>query len=71
MTPFFSIRINRKRVAGNHFAVEQLHGERVLDEPLDRALQRPRPELRIVALAEEKVVSFIRQGESRFCVPRA
>ncbi len=57
------IRIDRERVAGNHFAVEQLHGERVLDEPLDGALQRPRSELRIVALAEEQFVSFLRQRD--------
>ena len=63
IAPFFISASIVSDVAGNHFAVEQLHGQRVLDEPLDGALQRPRPELRIVAFAEEQFVSFLRQRD--------
>src|SRR5208282_2855819 len=50
----------------HNFAVEQLHGERILNEPLDSALQRARPELRIVPFAEEQLVGFLRQGDLDF-----
>ncbi len=65
------IRIDRQSLTRNHFAVEQLHGERVLDEPLDGALQRPRPELRIVPLAEEQFVRFLRQRDLDLALGRA
>src|SRR5581483_4768718 len=48
-------------ITGQDVAVEYFHGQRVLNEPLDGALQGPRPELRIVAFAEEQFARPVRQ----------
>ena len=40
-------------------SLEQLERERVLDEPLDRALQRPRPERGIPALLGEELLRLV------------
>ena len=37
------IRIDGEQIAGGNFAVEQLHGQGALNEPLDGALERTRP----------------------------
>ena len=47
------VRVDGERIAGGDFAVEQFHGQRVLDEPLDGALEEPRPEMPSTCLQEE------------------
>jgi phage portal protein BeeE len=56
---FLCISVYSEGVAGVDFAVEQLHGERVLDEPLDGALQRPRPEPGTVAFLENQIMRLL------------
>ena len=45
----FRIRIDPDRVTVQHFAVQNLHGQWVLHQPLNRALQRTRTVVRVVA----------------------
>src|SRR5579863_5133024 len=58
------IRIHAQCIAWLHFAVQKLQRQRVLDQPLNRTLHRPRAVRRIVAFAEEQ--SFRRRSEVQF-----
>src|SRR5581483_11063494 len=48
-------------ITGQDLAVEYFHGERILDQALDGALQGPCPKLRVVAFAEEQLARPVRQ----------
>ena len=58
-----ALRVHRDGVAVGDLALEQLQRERVLDQPLDRALERPRAERRVVAFASEKRPGRVRDLE--------
>src|SRR5262249_6023490 len=49
-----AVRVDRDAVAVVHLALERLERERLLPQPLDRPLERPRTERRVVALASEE-----------------
>src|SRR5919198_5950672 len=48
-----TVRVDGHGVALAELVLEQLQGERILDQPLDRSLQRARAERGIVPLAGE------------------
>src|SRR5215510_9021566 len=55
-----AVRVDRDAVAVVHLALEQLERERILHQPLDGSLERPRAERRIVALAPEEAPGRVR-----------
>src|SRR5690348_9215449 len=54
-------------LAGAKLALQQTHGERILNAPLQRALERPRAEVRIVAFLRQRVARRI--GEMDLDLP--
>src|SRR5271166_6256998 len=57
------LHIHSDRVAVQHLAVEDLHGQRVLHQPLNRPLERTRTVVRVVALGEDQLLRLRRQLE--------
>src|SRR5271170_1275587 len=50
----FRVHIHVHIIAGMHFAIENLHRQRILYQSLDRPLHRPRPVRRVVAFGKEQ-----------------
>src|SRR6266508_5435401 len=48
--------VGNDRVAFGEFAIEQAQGQRVLDHPLDGALERPRAVDGVIALARQQLL---------------
>src|SRR5207253_2186483 len=67
---FLHIRIHDDGIAGKNLTVEELHRQRVLDEPLEGALQGPRAELRVVAFAGHKFPRLVRQLDLNLPLPK-
>src|SRR5437773_10024820 len=57
------LRVDENRVAGGEVTLEQPQGERVFEQPLDRALERPRAEGRIPARFGERLLGSVGQLE--------
>src|SRR6516165_3556503 len=53
-------------IAGQYLALENAQRQRILDQPLNGATQRPRAEGRIVAFLEQQFVGFGRQLQCDF-----
>ena len=64
----FLVGVDDDVVAVQHFAVENLHGQRILHQLLDRALQRARAEIRIVAFGEEQLFRGVGELERNLAV---
>src|SRR5947207_9857473 len=67
---FHQIRVHDDGIAGKNLSVEELHRQRVLDEPLEGALQGPRAELRVVAFAGHKFPRLVRQLDLNLPLPK-
>ena len=59
-----ALAVDDDRLAGVELLPQDLLGERVLDEPLDRAPQRAGTELRVVALLGEQQLRLGRELEA-------
>src|SRR4051812_21014479 len=58
---FVVLAVDQDRGAGLELAAEDEIGERVLDEALDRAAQRPGSHRRVVALVDEQLLRAVGQ----------
>src|SRR5579872_2977787 len=57
------VGVDDDMIAVKDLAIEDLHRQRILHQLLDRALQRTRTKVRIVALREEQVFGRVRELE--------
>src|SRR5271155_3701935 len=58
------IRLNQNRLARENLRIENLHRQRILNQPLNSPLQRPRPINWIVAFAQQQLSRRFRKLES-------
>src|SRR5262249_8004535 len=66
--PIFLVRIDHNVVSVQDFAIQNLQRERILYQFLDRALQRPGTEVRVVALSEQQILRRIRQLDRNLAI---
>src|SRR4051812_22152007 len=64
----FLVGSDDQMIAVQHFSVENLQSERILYELLNRALQRTRAEVRVIALGEKQIFRRIRELERNFAI---
>ena len=64
----FLVGVDDDVIAVQDFAVENLQRQRILHQLLDRALQRTRAEVRVVALREQKIFGCVRQLERNLAI---
>ncbi len=63
---FAQIGVDHHMVALQDLAIENPHGQRVLDHALDRPLQRTSAIRRIVAFSKDQLLRFVRQLNADF-----
>src|SRR5579884_3647859 len=53
---FLPVGVDHDMIAVQHFAVENLHGQRILHQPLDCALQRTRAIHAVISFPEDQLL---------------